>query len=556
MALCLAILHLNSSNAQTLVPGQEYNTGNIVVPTTTASGSTWVNGVYQNNLTCWGWGDPGYCGPNPIVRPGNNINFSFGLTDLHQIQTIASVLPNSGSGLRVNGYNFGFTAKNGNGWDDGRVDYLTAYVNLYDNNNQITYNKIYDLNYKFNWTTFNFSETFTNPYAAKDLSTVQYGFVGADNNFWAGPYGPEINNISFSLKYSVDPCSVSVLSSPTCPGYLEAINSYNTSSTVQEPVQQTQTQPAEQQPQTTTVVSTPLTQQVVAASPSAIATTSTPQPQQSRTNTPGTSKLLSIISNVQSQVAAVERSAVQTAQQESQKLAAQAQEQTDAAANQQQQAQEQNVAVQQNFQSTSVQQKVLNTNSNSFSLLQSTNNQVNNTTFSSQTVNNDFGFSQKSQENQTTQINQVANPIYQLVQPQQPQQQEVVQPIIAASIFKQEPVTTVVAEQKEVIGPTNLLQEFVENKLLVDNVNQPQTTKQVNQKAQDSELAAGVSIAAIAKQPQGFDSYTLVLQDVPFYASTEVYRNQRTVDNQRAIRALTGASDQRHKELVDLQYRR
>ena len=35
------------------------------------------------------------------------------------MQAIASVLPNTGSGLRVNGYNFGFTAKNGNGWDDG-----------------------------------------------------------------------------------------------------------------------------------------------------------------------------------------------------------------------------------------------------------------------------------------------------------------------------------------------------------------------------------------------------------------------------------------------------
>lgn len=554
MGLCLAISLLNFSNAQTLIPGQEYTTGNIVVPTTTTSGSTWVNGVYQNSLTCWSWGDPGYCGPNAIVRPGNNINFSFGTTDLYQIQSIANVLPNSGSGLRVNGYNFGFTAKNGNGWDDGRVDYLTAYVNLYDKNNQIAYNKVYDLNYKFNWTTFNFTETFTNPYAVNDLTNVQYGFVGRDNNSWAGPYGPEVNNISFSLKYSVDPCSVSVLSSPTCPGYLETINSYNTLPAVQEPVQQAQIQPVEQPSQTATVVSTPIVQQVVTSSP--IATTNTASTsQQSRTNAPSTNRILSILNSVQSQVAAVERSAVQTAQQEAQKLATQAQEQADSFGSQQQ-AQEQNSAQQQNFQSTNTQQKVLNINTNTFSVLQSNNNQTNNTAFSSQTISNDFGFQQKFQENQALQTNQAVSPVYQLIAPQQLQQQEIVQPITVVNIPKEHPITTISVEQKEVIGPTNLLQEFVENKFLTDNVNQSPTTKQVNQKAQDSELAVGVSIAVMAKQPQGFDSYTLVLQDVPFYPSTEVYKNQRTVDNQRVMRALTGASDQRHKDLVDLQYRR
>jgi hypothetical protein len=57
-------------------PTQVYNTGNLVVPTTTTSGSTWANGVYQDQLTCWAWGNPGYCGPNAIVRPDGNINFT------------------------------------------------------------------------------------------------------------------------------------------------------------------------------------------------------------------------------------------------------------------------------------------------------------------------------------------------------------------------------------------------------------------------------------------------------------------------------------------------
>lgn len=223
MLIVTSIAHAQTGTV--LDPNQVYTTGNLVQPTVSGSNITpWNNGVYQNSLTCWGGGDPGYCGPNAIVRPGNNINFSFGLTDLYQIQNISNALPNSGTGLRVNGYNFSFTAKNGNGWDDGRVDVLNAYVQLYDKKGNLIVNNNYDLNYKFDWTNFNYSETFTTPYTTSNLNTVRYGFVGKDNNYWAGPYGPEVTNVSFSLKYSVDPCSINVLSSPSCPGYLDALS--------------------------------------------------------------------------------------------------------------------------------------------------------------------------------------------------------------------------------------------------------------------------------------------------------------------------------------------
>lgn len=223
--MLLFISYSGSVKAQvnTLNPTQVYTTGNVVQPTPQGGPSSWVNGVYQDNLTCFGSGMPGYCGPNPIVRPGSNINFSYGQTDLFQSQSISSILPYNGNGLRVNGYNFSFTAKNGNGWDDGRVDYLTAYVNFYDSKGNTVFNKNYNLNYKFNWSNFNYSENFTSPMAAMTLGNVQYGFVGRDNNSWAGPYGPEVTNVGFSLKYSVDPCFVNVLSSPSCPGYLDAI---------------------------------------------------------------------------------------------------------------------------------------------------------------------------------------------------------------------------------------------------------------------------------------------------------------------------------------------
>jgi hypothetical protein len=226
--LCLAFSFTPLlSKAQTLDPTQVYTTGNIVQNTPQGGPTPWVGGVYQDNLTCWSGGDPGYCGPNAIVRPGGNINFSYGSTYLYQQQHISTLLP-SATGLQVTGYNFGFTAKNGNGWDDGRTDSLMALVRFWDNTNgrganNLLYGNVYDLNRSFNWTPFNYSETFTTPLAVPSIGQVQYGFIGRDNNGWAGPYGPEIYNVSFSLKYKVDPCASNVLSSPTCPGYLEAL---------------------------------------------------------------------------------------------------------------------------------------------------------------------------------------------------------------------------------------------------------------------------------------------------------------------------------------------
>lgn len=218
-------LPVSSANAQTaaeLDPSQTYATGNLVVPTTTTSGSTWTNGVYQDALTCWGGGQPGYCGPNPIVRPDGSINYSYGWVDLYQQQLIANVLPYSGTGLRVNGYNFNFMAKNGNGWDDGRTDLLYAYVQ-FDGPSGTILNNTANLSYQFNWSRITLDQTFATPYATTDITSVRYGFVGQDNNFWAGPYGPEIYDVNFSLRYSVDPCVSDPLYSPTCPGYLAAL---------------------------------------------------------------------------------------------------------------------------------------------------------------------------------------------------------------------------------------------------------------------------------------------------------------------------------------------
>ena len=226
MALFLAFLSTSYSNSQTVDP----TTGNLInygtSPTDTTS--TWNNGVYVNTL-CFYAGEPGNCGPNPSIRNGGLINFSYGTTDLNQIINVNKALEAGGTGVQLSGFNFGFMAKNGNGWDGGQQDYLAAYVKLYGSGgNQIAnYDYSSATNKLYGWTNFNFSETFATPYVASTLSTAQVGFVGRDNNFWAGNYGPEIYNVSFDLKYKVDPCATNPAYSSTCAGFGNILNTNN-----------------------------------------------------------------------------------------------------------------------------------------------------------------------------------------------------------------------------------------------------------------------------------------------------------------------------------------
>ena len=221
----MAFWFTSYSNAQV-----DPTTGNLINSSTTPTDTTsiWNNGVYVNQL-CFYAGDPGNCGPNPSIRNGGIINFSYGTADLNQVININTALASAGTGVQVSGFNFGFTAKNGNGWDGGQQDYLAAYVKLYGaGGNQIAnYDYSSDTNKLYNWTNFNFSETFASPYVAATLSTAQVGFVGRDNNFWAGNYGPEVYNVDFRLKYKVDPCATNPAYSPTCAGFNNVLTTNN-----------------------------------------------------------------------------------------------------------------------------------------------------------------------------------------------------------------------------------------------------------------------------------------------------------------------------------------
>lgn len=598
VSLYLSYSVCNAQATGALDPAQIYTTGNIVQQTPQGGPTPWVNGVYQNNLDCWAWGMFGYCGPNPTVRPGNNINFSFGMTDLHQVQAVANALPNTGSGLRVNGYNFGFTAKNGNGWDDGRVDTLSAYVNFYNPQGATVFNKNYDLNYKFNWTTFNFSETFNTPFASKDLGNVRYGFVGKDNNFWAGPYGPEINNVSFSLKYSVDPCSVDVLSSPSCPGYLDALAKLTPptptgSVTYEAPATTAST------PTITTAPSLPATTvSTEVISPTPVATTSTssgsttgtgtptstvasvsatpsatnPQPKvgevqtnsapaQAQKSTVSTSQILSIVAGEQSRISNVEKAVVQEAVQQAITAGASATAQAESIAAS---AQAQSIAGSSSQQSSSSTQSGGEQRTQTQMFAISTVRENNPTSLASLNASREQSLSASNQGNTDsgnssihTQIGLTLNPYFQNSSRMQETQTiaSIIAPITYTLVTPRQIQNTIDELKSEGIkfGERNIIDMSTQKPQLEDTSRQ-QTGPAVKKNVRDNDAAGGVTIASIAKQPQGFELYTGALADAQFYAPKEIYRNQKVVDNARVLRGLTGGSDRLHQQMVDQQY--
>ena len=89
--------------------------------------------------------------------------------------------------------------------------------------------------------------------------------------------------------------------------------------------------------------------------------------------------------------------------------------------------------------------------------------------------------------------------------------------------------------------------------LMQTSIAQPSSS--VNKNVLPNELAGGVDIASMASVPVGFNAYSFVLRDAAFYEPKEVYKNQRTVDNERVLRGLTRGSDSLHQEMIDQQYK-
>ena len=546
----MVLLSTKYSNSQ-----QVDTTGNLTNFTNQATGitSTWQNaGTIGDPLTCWAQGDPGYCGPLPRVAAwgtgSNIINFSYGLTDLNQIVNIKNALPNSGTGLQVNGFNFGFSAKNGNGWDNGQPDQLSAYVNIYNNKNSAvleSYN--YNLNGKYNWTQFYYSETFKSPYGVPSLGNAQYGFVGQDNNFWVGPYGPEITAVSFSLKYSVDPCATNPLYSPSCKGYMDALSKLSPTSVAiadappPPPPEDGAPPPPSGSPPPPGAPPPP--------GPGPGNNTNSPPPpggsvqppKIGETKTASDSKagpslgtVLSMISSNQARIGNETKAVVQAAESAAAKDALQAQEQAEAIVGT---LTAQSVTSSMTTTGSATTQTNASSQTSVVSIVNTTQTSVVNvgglrapiqTVFSDPniTLNNSTSFG--------------STEMYSLQSPQ----------------GRNATTSEIEVPQNEGIkvGGRSVLNDAVEQRPMLPTATaQEQKTDAVNKNVQPNELAGRVDIARMATQPQGYQAYAVAMPDASFYAPREIYRNQVNVDNVRLLRGL--ASDRLHQDLVNLQYK-
>ena len=543
----MVLLSTKYSNSQ-----QVDTTGNLTNFTNQATSitSTWQNaGTIGEPLTCWAGGDPGYCGPLPRVAAwgtgSNIINFSYGLTDLNQIVNIKNALPNSGTGLQVNGFNFGFSAKNGNGWDNGQQDYLTAYVNIYNNtNSKVLESYNYNLNGKYNWTQFYYSETFKSPYGVPSLGNAQYGFVGQDNNFWVGPYGPEITAVSFSLKYSVDPCATNPLYSPTCKGYMDALAKLAPTpiaDTLPPPPEDSAPPPPPGSPPPPGAPPPPgpgpgnnpnsLPPPGGSGQPPKIGETKTASDSKA---SPSLGTVLSMISSNQARIGNETKAVVQAAESAAAKDALQAQQQAEAIVGT---LTAQSVTSSMTTTGLATTQTNASSQTSVVSIVNTTQTSVVNvgglrapiqTVFSDPniTVNNNTSFG--------------STEMYSLQSPQ----------------GRNATTSEIEVPQNEGIkvGGRSVLNDAMEQSpMMLTATAQEQKTDAVNKNVQPNELAGRVDIASMATQPQGYQAYAVAMPDASFYAPREIYRNQVNVDNVRLLRGL--ASDRLHQELVNLQYK-
>jgi hypothetical protein len=398
---------------------------------------------------------------------------------------------------------------------------------------------------------------------------VRYGFIGQDYNYWAGPYGPEIRDVSFTLQYRRDPCADSQLSSPLCPNFSSELAK----------------------------MAAPPSQPEPAVTPTITASTET-----TTKSTESTSTALALVrSNARK-----EEARSQTISQDS-STATETQQETRTSSSQQQVQQEIRTQAQARTQTQTNQTTVtasVDTNTSDSKtgteMAGPAQDKSQTTTQASTpppqpqasrtvaTVNTE---QEQTQTSVQTPLVRAADPVTQnvvqseavnvpLLEPprtaevasvsstvtyQPPQmpitntQITVVEPAVQVEqprierVEVQQQETTVSLAPNMLTDRTNPINDIVQSTPTMAS-SAPTPIAQVNTRTQDNDLAGGVSIASIATVPVGFDAYNVALRDVAFYAPKEIYRNQRVVDNARALRQMS--SDRLHQDMVDQQYRR
>ena len=506
MASVLLLSLASHSNAQ-----DTGTTGNVIQDNTwsgcwTATADGFWGG--QSGGPCPGISNSGYAGSNHII-------FSYGQQTISQAYALSQILPDSGTGLLVNGYNWHWHVKNSNINDvqPGSYDSVAYFtVDLLSSSGKVLESDVYNYGYRISdWINPSGTRTYENPYSLASADSIRLSITGKDDGYWAGYYGPEFMHVTLSVNYSVDPCASNPLHAPTCSGYLDAL-----AALMPQSVETTSTEP------TTVVESSTPTGEVIVSSPTPVVTPSqtptvtTAAPSSSRNTGSGLSigSILSIVRNEQSRISSVESAAVQQANEQAAQATADAQQQAETvASSSEQQAVEQSI---QAFSNTQQQSEPVVSNvitNQSQLLIQPTQSQQSNIE-----INN---------------LNQNTSEIYSLTNRDE---------------------TESATQSISLTGNSPTGNLFESAPVVVQEQNNQTTESTVSSNVADNDIAGDVSIAALQVVPIGFDLYLVGLTDAAFYKPKDIYKNQKNVDNARAFRRL--GSDRLHQQMIDQQYNR
>jgi hypothetical protein len=209
LALCL-VGFFSFSNAQEVT-----STGNLI------NNNSWSGATYGV--------DPNDCctsvsGAGALYDTSTDtIMFSYGLSTVSQTIGLQQAL--GGTGVQVHGYNYSFDYRLMPN-NAAHTDNLTASIWLTTSsgfNTEATHLFLSGqvaLGVNDQWNSVSGTRTFASPYL--DPQSVTMRLEGRDGGFWAGYYGPEVRNVSLSVNYSFDPCVSDPLYSTSCAGYWEA----------------------------------------------------------------------------------------------------------------------------------------------------------------------------------------------------------------------------------------------------------------------------------------------------------------------------------------------
>ena len=464
--------------------------------------------------------------------------FSYGEYTVSQTTSLASALANSGSGLQINGYNYSWWVKNSNinGAQPGSYDATARVgVTLYNRDGSIAASDSYDYGYHLpQWISVSGVRNYASPYSLSQVDNITLSVTGRDHGYWAGYYGPEFGNFSLTVNYSVDPCTVNTLSSPSCPGYLEYIAGLSSTPTVDTAAANQPTAAAD------SVTAAPTVQQTAAASEQSGASVNAESQPSGGTGAP-LSTILNILGREQARIATVERSTVESAVEQSVKEADRATEQAEAiAAATVMDSIDASVASAQHQMALDQQQSD-----------QSSGGGINVFSASSLSVSlPDSGIGFKTPEPAIDSLETMT------ATENLPEIEISVSVPSTFSVTREETLVGNAEERSDSavsfsgFSAVNVVRE--ENTDSNDDTQNSESTETVKQNVANNELAGDISLASLGAVPLGFDAYSSMLPDGSFYAPREIYQGQRNVDNARALRGL--GTDRLHQEMVNQQY--